>query len=295
MDLDTLRDSLIDVARELRPKGVTRVPLLALASECGLRAILRFHQDRKDRDARMELEGHPPRLVLYRRHAATGDRALTGADEFSLAPRERFSIAHELGHWVAWTRFGVRPAQEPSEYWAHEEVVNAFAGALLVPDWLAMEWLESRQEPSGVHPSEVSRWARLAGVSREVVATALANAEPNVGFLRLRAVTVPSGEGAWGLQVAFRAAGAGLSLPNLHVRLRGSDLVGLLAHHERGGSEVAGASIGSLRHPTVFVRWERLHAAPKPADASASHPLIGAAWWASISPARHTRQLRLLY
>lgn len=50
----------------------------------------------------------------------------------SLSPRERFTIAHELGHFFIQRRFGVRPGSE-GEYWRIEGLCNRFAGRLLLP------------------------------------------------------------------------------------------------------------------------------------------------------------------
>lgn len=49
------------------------------------------------------------------------------------APRERFMIAHELGHLILERYCGVRPLGT-SEYWRHEQLANNFAAMLLVPD-----------------------------------------------------------------------------------------------------------------------------------------------------------------
>jgi hypothetical protein len=47
--------------------------------------------------------------------------------------RERFMIAHELGHLILERHCGVRPLGI-SEYWRHEQLANNFAAMLLVPD-----------------------------------------------------------------------------------------------------------------------------------------------------------------
>jgi hypothetical protein len=51
--------------------------------------------------------------------------------------RERFMIAHELGHLVLERHCGVRPLGT-SEYWRHEHLADNFAGMLLVPDHIVM-------------------------------------------------------------------------------------------------------------------------------------------------------------
>lgn len=49
-----------------------------------------------------------------------------------LSSRERFTVAHEVGHYLVEGRFGFRPRSK-GEYWRLEEICNEFAGALLVP------------------------------------------------------------------------------------------------------------------------------------------------------------------
>lgn len=46
--------------------------------------------------------------------------------------RERFSIAHELGHCIIWRTCGYLP-QGKADYWMHEALCNDFAAKLLVP------------------------------------------------------------------------------------------------------------------------------------------------------------------
>ncbi len=50
-----------------------------------------------------------------------------------LSPRERFTVAHELGHFFIEARFGYKPVSE-AEYWQVEALCNAFAGRLLLPE-----------------------------------------------------------------------------------------------------------------------------------------------------------------
>lgn len=49
-----------------------------------------------------------------------------------LTPRERFTIAHELGHYLIHMRFSFKPTSR-REYWRLEEICNEFAATLLAP------------------------------------------------------------------------------------------------------------------------------------------------------------------
>ncbi|MBI3747443.1 MAG: ImmA/IrrE family metallo-endopeptidase [Chloroflexi bacterium] len=49
-----------------------------------------------------------------------------------LGPRERFTVAHEIGHYLVEARFGYRPTGT-REYWKLETLCNEFASSLLLP------------------------------------------------------------------------------------------------------------------------------------------------------------------
>ncbi|MGH9891447.1 MAG: ImmA/IrrE family metallo-endopeptidase [bacterium] len=49
-----------------------------------------------------------------------------------LTPRERFTIAHEIGHYFVAARFAFKPGSN-REYWALEDLCNDFARSLLAP------------------------------------------------------------------------------------------------------------------------------------------------------------------
>jgi Zn-dependent peptidase ImmA (M78 family) len=53
-------------------------------------------------------------------------------NEETNAARQRFTIAHEVGHYLIEARVGFRPGTT-TEYWMLEEVCQAFAAALLSP------------------------------------------------------------------------------------------------------------------------------------------------------------------
>jgi hypothetical protein len=56
-----------------------------------------------------------------------------GRDSADLSPRDRFTVAHELGH-IALFANGVKPPRQRREYWQVEELCNIFAGQLLIAD-----------------------------------------------------------------------------------------------------------------------------------------------------------------
>jgi hypothetical protein len=81
------------------------------------------------------LEGCAARII------GQGDRAIITIDSQSLRPRQRFSAAHELGHW-AWDRGKIGFActeQTFNREWKSvnpEQRANEYAADLLLPDFL---------------------------------------------------------------------------------------------------------------------------------------------------------------
>lgn len=96
----------------------------------------------------------------------------------------RFSLAHEIGHWVIWRRFGYIPGGD-KEYWEHERLCNEFAANLLVPaDTLAHHLQVLRRRK--IHPVYYPRIiASTADVSWHVAARAIvASGNCNSWYLR---------------------------------------------------------------------------------------------------------------
>lgn len=95
-----------------------------------------------------------------------------------LTPRERFTLAHELGHILLDRRFGLRPGDH-DEYTAVEHACNEFAASVLVP--------RSAIEPSAILDSvaafELLRRTRLrCQVSTLVAGRQLANLRSDVAY-----------------------------------------------------------------------------------------------------------------
>jgi Zn-dependent peptidase ImmA (M78 family) len=81
-------------------------------------------------------------------------------------PRARFTVAHELGHWVLET-WGVDRPSSRREYWAREADCNAFAAALLVPRPAVDYALRPRPTTPGELYSRLRLVAERARVSSE--------------------------------------------------------------------------------------------------------------------------------
>ncbi|TWB07385.1 ImmA/IrrE family metallo-endopeptidase [Bradyrhizobium stylosanthis] len=75
-------------------------------------------------------DGEAPRVLLSTKSRQGPHNGVTSAD--------RFKVAHELGHYVVFSLFGITPRGE-SEYWKHEDICDGFARLLLTPERLCRE------------------------------------------------------------------------------------------------------------------------------------------------------------
>jgi hypothetical protein len=108
-------------------------------------------------------------IVLFRAHA----------EPRPLKPRERFTVAHELGHLLLEERYQWRPATS-AEYHRREDYCNQFAAHLLVPTGqLEQLLLPSPAAALGLlfHTSETCR------VSFEVAARRIADYYEGIAYL----------------------------------------------------------------------------------------------------------------
>jgi hypothetical protein len=106
-------------------------------------------------------------VVLMRR----GTRPLSLRGEEDLERHERFTIAHELGHYVLTKETSFR-AQRNADYWLGESLCNQFASALLIQNDLLADLVEPSS--SAELANAVGRVARAAGVTHEPAARAIA-------------------------------------------------------------------------------------------------------------------------
>lgn len=253
-------EELERLAAELRAQASgPYVSLLALADSLGLETVLRFI-DGRDQHAYVDIQKDGAgTVVLFRSGPAGSIKRLRAVDEPLLAPRERFSLAHEIGHYLAATKLGISPApNESREYWNQERAMDAFAGALLIPEGLARSWLSMVPTEEPVHPIAVRDFSRSAKVSDEVVARALCRVRQDIGFLKLRhAVRRPDKVPVW--RVAFGSASGRMRLPNIHTHVTQSDLLQAIRSGDVGQRTLPGTSlIPTPPEHTLRVAWRRV-------------------------------------
>jgi hypothetical protein len=90
-------------------------------------------------------------------------------DAASLKPRERFTVAHEVAHYLVEARFGYRPGNK-REYWSLEEVCNDFASNLLLPAHAIKAFVDPAPSSAAELADRTMEVARSGGVSFEAAA-----------------------------------------------------------------------------------------------------------------------------
>jgi hypothetical protein len=227
---------------------------LELANDLGTAVSLRLQNARTNNTAQIDLWTNPAKIVVHRFSKVEGERELKKHDEGLLNSRERFSVAHELGHWILFNRFQIGPESERRLYWEQEEVINAFAGQLLVPDWLAKSWLDSTPENLPIPPFALRSWAEQCRVSEEVAAKALVRQRNLIGFLRL-VPTQRKRDKTRVLQVLSCAKGESLELPSERSHIENARLFEMLTNGTVGSGWLQQVSLARCAPQDLGVAW----------------------------------------
>jgi IrrE N-terminal-like domain len=121
--IDLVRDYLRMDAARLRAARIAPVDVEVLARALGLRVRFEATSVRRAPEATLVPGVTNAEIVLFRNSDPGRAERL----------RERFTLAHEIGHYCVLRRFNVRPRTR-SEYWRLEQACDDFAGRLLVDD-----------------------------------------------------------------------------------------------------------------------------------------------------------------
>lgn len=258
--------------------------LLKIARNLGLEVRLVGALHQSERQAGLLDYTSPPRVTIRRTARLAFTKQLTVLDESLLRPRDRFTLAHEIGHWVAYQKFGIGPAASTSEYWQDEAAVNQFAGSLLVPDRQVDSWLSTLSDNQGIHIQQMTRWARETGISREVVSLRLCQRRRGIGFLALK---VKPGRQQYfpDLLVSHSASDPALCLPARRRIIRNERLAKRLSEATSDGEKFPHFAFDSGRKhvATYYVSWVRVE------NASNAQLPPGAVYWTAWSKSGFAR------
>lgn len=119
-------------ARRLVAERQLPLPVLDVLAELGVGLRVATPRDKNHRgDLRRTSGGWE--IVLDRGWENRINKAFVTGEE-------RFTVGHEIGHYLVETQYGFRPDSR-REYWELETVCSDFAGQLLVPDELVSEFV----------------------------------------------------------------------------------------------------------------------------------------------------------
>ena len=169
---EAIRETLRRACVELNPTGDWPIDLKQIMFRLGLE-LNRENSHAKKGKAYLRI-GNTPSIVLICRDG-----------NGPLCPSERFSIAHELAHWVIWCRHGIVPSGR-RDYWLQERLCNDFAAQLLVSRPTLVTFLDDLQEENMDAVYFPQRVANAAGVSWSVAARSISEVFPaSHAYLRL--------------------------------------------------------------------------------------------------------------
>ncbi len=254
-----VRSLLQSRARELRPVGERpAAQLVQIANQLGVevKLVLCPINGKTPYQARCEIHAHSLQIVIYRHSATAAVAPINPSDEHLLSSRERFSVAHELGHCIAYQSCGLKPVQERDnrrEYWYHERVMNEFASALLVPLWLSSRWRSQLANIDATCLFRVGDWAKECKTSPEVVVTALVRDMEGIGFLKVgEGLRVRTDKRVF---VVFHSSSSNnLTLPNLYSHIDDTDFVNTIKG-KGGVISLPRCRLGSIELNDLQVAW----------------------------------------
>jgi len=167
--LGRLQDVLRRDASALAFEGRLPVDVMELVRRLGLGLVVEPSLNHQHGGA-LRRSGRGWDVVVNR------DEARLSASQ--LTERERFTVAHEVAHYLIEGRFGIRP-RSGSEYWGIEDLCNDFASRLLIPDFALKAALAASPEIAKDYLGVVVRLTKSARVSLEAAARRLLQSTPS--------------------------------------------------------------------------------------------------------------------
>jgi IrrE N-terminal-like domain len=231
--------------------------LIRFIERLGLRVCMTLGIEGAARKAQIKISD-PPVIHLFRGGNKRWTIDIGPDDERKLTHSERFSVAHEVGHWLAYNRLGVEPISavtgRSSDYWKHEQAINAFAGSLLVSTAVLERPLTVW--PKGVHfPAHaIERISREIRASRIVVAHRVAESRNDFAYLELE-----FSKNQKERRLILRANEVGksddLKMPGTKSVIRNDRLVETLKSSQRSQKFMAGISFDGKRIDSLHMSW----------------------------------------
>lgn len=175
VELDRAHSVAIATAERLSRTATLPRDLDQLNSELRLLPI-KIDAPSRQRNGGLVRVGRNHQVVVYRSSAS---------DARPLSSRERFTVAHEIGHYVVEDKLGIHPGCR-GEYWGLEDVCNEFAARVLMPDWALEPYLEGGTNTALGLYQAVQDLMRRANVSMVAASRRLVPFIPGASALEVR-------------------------------------------------------------------------------------------------------------
>lgn len=172
-NLPVIRKILDHACLEINPSGEWPLDMNKVLSRLGIQLYYTIDTNKRGK-AYLQLSDKP---VIY--------LVQENSKEPRFGVQERFSVAHELAHWVLWCRLGILPSST-ADYWRHEELCNEFAAKVLVSPG-SLEAFVKHSLQNKVNPVYLpDRVAEVAGVSWDVAARSISELSSiDAGYIKL--------------------------------------------------------------------------------------------------------------
>jgi len=230
MNYDILEKKLIDIAKKIssqsNKQNTLSVSLVPIANRLGADIFLQF-VNKPFRDAQISLN-KPYKITLFRKSLDGIETSckITSRDEKTITMRERFSVAHELGHLIAYNNLQIEPTlpSDKSEYWKQEKLAHSFARKLLLPEALITNWLNNNDV---ITINDCYKFASKLRVTLHVLSRSVCEHKKKFGFLKLvSGINEKSGKKI--LKVEDSICSGEFALPKHHAHILNEELVQIL-------------------------------------------------------------------
>lgn len=262
----SLQEKVNQFASELRPEGKsTRFNVIEVANSLGISVSIKTGAKFDSRQGVLIFRPKP-RIEIYRNSASEINRLLEPEDEEFLTNTERFSTAHEIGHWLLFERCGIEPSVNRSggkqEYWAQEELVNSFAGQLLVPKWYILSRISELTRGQTIDPFVLRRWADDVSVSIEVLSKEICRFYSSFGMMIVTLI-LRRGDNRHALRVVEVCSGTDLKLPNRFKHILNERLRMTISSKKFGSTRLGACSLDEREIQNFIISWRELQYSQK--------------------------------
>lgn len=253
-DVDTEKQ-LIAFASKIRThQDKEYISLLEFTDSLGFTVILQLSPNASTA-GRIDLLAQDPVITIYRKSKIVGKKSLKGNDEKLLTSRERFTIAHEIGHYYAYKYCGLLPEQggDKKEYWKQEKIVNSFAGELLMPNWLSIRWIKGLKKEDYLNVVLLNY--RRLGISLDVALSGVCRVDKYIGFMKV-IKGAKKKDSATVLKVVWSYFGSATKMPGKGSHIDSIDVISAIEGSKLGSALLRNCNLGKNHNNDYNLFWQ---------------------------------------